>query len=373
MAAISGAMADVTISGNLNQAYAKGKSTGDGSTANNGVATEDITLLYPVSAASFLTFSGSEDLGSGMKASFKFEQGLNMNGSSLTSSAPGGDNREGWVGISGGFGSAKLGTQYSPYFFNVAASDPNGVNNVLGWTPLNVLVGSVQSNNAITYDLPTLVPGVAISVQKTLGAQSKIDGAPTGDGTGWSIGYANGPLYAGFAASSRSALVYTEDATVTDSAGDDYVTTAGTDSRLSYYGIGALTDSYQPTGGEKLKNASTTLTYDLGVVKVGYTGLTSKLATDKITATAYSITAPLGALTLSATMSSGKQTISGTEYLKLSGSQYGAYYALSKRTTAYVMLSDLKATIQTADSTLSYDVGGVIQNKVTAVGIQHSF
>jgi predicted porin len=373
MAAITGAMADVTISGNLNQAYAKSKATGDGSTANNGVATDDITVLYPVSAASFLTFSGSEDLGSGMKASFKFEQGLNMNGSSLTSSAPGGDNREGWVGISGGFGSAKLGTQYSPYFFNVAASDPNGVNNVLGWTPLNVLVGSIQSNNAITYDLPTLVPGVAISVQKTLGGESKVDGAPTGDGTGWSIGYANGPLYAGFAASSRSALVYTADTTGTDDDGDSFVVSSGTDSRLSYYGIGALTDSYQPTGGEKLKNASTTLTYDLGVVKVGYTGLTSKLATDKITATAYSITAPMGALTLSATMSSGKQTISGTEYLKLSGSQYGAYYALSKRTTAYVMLSDLKATIQTADATLGYDVGGVIQNKVTAVGIQHSF
>jgi predicted porin len=115
------------------------------------------------------------------------------------------------------------------------------------------------------------------------------------------------------------------------------------------------------------------LTYDLGVVKVGYTGLTSKLATDKINATAYSISAPMGALTLAATMSSGKHNIDGVEYVKLSGSQYGAYYALSKRTTAYLMLTDLKATIQTADSTLSYEVGGVIRNKVTAVGISHSF
>jgi len=372
MAAITGAMADVTISGNINQAYAKSKTTGDGTTANNGVANDDTTSLFPVTAGSFLTFSGSEDMGSGMKASFKFEQGLNYNGSSLTSGAPSGDNREAWVGISGGFGSVKLGTQYTPYFLNTAASDPNGVNNVGGWAPLNVLVGSIQSNNAITYDLPTLVPGVAISVQKTLGANSKVDGAPTGDGTGWSIGYANGPLYAGVAASSRSALVYTDDTTGTDDNGDSFVVSSGTDSRLGYYGIGAIDESYVPTGGEKLKNSSATLTYDLGVAKLGYTQVSSKLATDKITATAYSISAPMGALTLAATMSSGKHTIDGVEYLKLSGSQYGAYYALSKRTSAYLMLADLKATAQAA-STTGLQVGGVIRNKVTAVGIQHSF
>jgi len=372
MAAITGAMADVTISGNINQAYAKSKTTGDGTTANNGVANDDTTSLFPVTAGSFLTFSGSEDMGSGMKASFKFEQGLNYNGSSLTSGAPSGDNREAWVGISGGFGSVKLGTQYTPYFLNTAASDPNGVNNVGGWAPLNVLVGSIQSNNAITYDLPTLVPGVAISVQKTLGANSKVDGAPTGDGTGWSIGYANGPLYAGVAASSRSALVYTDDTTGTDDNGDSFVVSSGTDSRLGYYGIGAIDESYVPTGGEKLKNSSATLTYDLGVAKLGYTQVSSKLATDKITATAYSISAPMGALTLAATMSSGKHTIDGVEYLKLSGSQYGAYYALSKRTSAYLMLADLKATAQAA-STTGLLVGGVIRNKVTAVGIQHSF
>jgi len=372
MAAITGAMADVTISGNINQAYAKSKTTGDGTTANNGVANDDTTSLFPVTAGSFLTFSGSEDMGSGMKASFKFEQGLNYNGSSLTSGAPSGDNREAWVGISGGFGSVKLGTQYTPYFLNTAASDPNGVNNVGGWAPLNVLVGSIQSNNAITYDLPTLVPGVAISVQKTLGANSKVDGAPTGDGTGWSIGYANGPLYAGVAASSRSALVYTDDTTGTDDNGDSFVVSSGTDSRLGYYGIGAIDESYVPTGGEKLKNSSATLTYDLGVAKLGYTQVSSKLATDKITATAYSISAPMGALTLAATMSSGKHTIDGVEYLKLSGSQYGAYYALSKRTSAYLMLADLKATAQAA-STTGLQVGGVIRNKVTAIGIHHSF
>ncbi len=373
MAAMTGAMADVTISGNINQAYAKSKTTGDGTTANNGVANDDTTSLYPVSAGSFLTFSGSEDMGSGMKASFKFEQGLNYNGSSLTSGAPTGDNREAWVGISGGFGSVKLGTQYTPYFLNTAASDPNGVNNVGGWAPLNVLVGSIQSNNAITYDLPTLVPGVAISVQKTLGANSKVDGAPTGDGTGWSIGYANGPLYAGVAASSRSALAYSEgiDSLALDAAGDA-VMVGATDSRLGYYGIGAIDESYEPAGGEKLKNSSATLTYNLGVAKLGYTQVSSKLVTDKITATAYSISAPMGALTLAATVSSGKHTIDGVEYLKLSGSQYGAYYALSKRTSAYLMLSDLKATGQTA-SAGGLEVGGVIKTKSTSVGIQHSF
>ena len=130
MAAVTGAMADVTLSGNVNQGYTTDKIT---SAAN---ATTKTTGLKSASAGSFLTFAGNEDLGSGLKASFKIETGMGMNnagdvvGAAVDGSAAG--NREAWVALAGGFGSVTLGNQYTQAFLTVAAVDPNGVNNMAG-------------------------------------------------------------------------------------------------------------------------------------------------------------------------------------------------------------------------------------------------
>jgi predicted porin len=77
-------------------------------------------------APSHLGFKGSEDLGSGMKASFQLETGISLNNGAATSGGAGGGTlskngfgalmtRVATVGLSGDFGSVTLGQQLSPY------------------------------------------------------------------------------------------------------------------------------------------------------------------------------------------------------------------------------------------------------------------
>jgi predicted porin len=407
MAAVTGAMADVTISGNLNQAYTSTKVTGgltataaaDGGLsafgdqssasfglAGNGVQSRKSSGLLDASAGSFIVFSGNEDLGSGMKATFKVDMGLNLNGAALTSGATTGDNREAWVGINGGFGTVQIGRQYSPLFLNAAAQDPNGVNNVAGWTPIQAMAanGLVSNASAINWALPTFIPGVSVAAQLATGGGNTSGGGASRNATGLSLSYANGPLYAGYGSDSRSVAAATDALTTditmdsTDAAGattSQSVTrvivastggllatgNADTGGNISFIGLGG----YSPTGGEKQKSTSTTLTYDLGMAKVGYTNVTAKLATDKLSTTSYAISAPVTAsLTLAYTSNTGKASVAAGEMAKLKGSQLGAYYSLSKRTTAYLRYE--KYDTDTGSATAG-------NGKMTAVGFRHTF
>jgi predicted porin len=409
MAAVTGAMAEVKISGNLNQSYTTTKVTGGLTTidadaaalgdqsgdtydlAGNGVQSRKSSGLLDASAGSFIVFSGNEDLGSGMKATFKVDMGLNLNGSALTSGATTGDNREAWIGLNGGFGIVQIGRQYSPLFLNAAAQDPNGVNNVGGWTPLNVMGGNglVSNASAINWALPTFVPGVSVAAQLATGGGNTTAGGASKNATGLSLSYANGGLYAGYATDSRSVAAATEAliTSITTSTVDleDAVTDTGTAVRVLSAATGGLAlmgsvdtggavrlgslsaNSYSPTGGEKQKSNSTTLTYDFGMAKVGYTNVTAKLATDKVTSTSYAISAPLTAnLTVAYTSNSGKGSVATTgEIVKLKGTQMGAYYALSKRSQLYFLNNSLEADILSG--------AAIIKSTSSSFGINHSF
>jgi predicted porin len=71
-----------------------------------------------------------------------------------------------------------------------------------------------------------------------------------------------------------------------------------------------------------------------------------------------SITVPVGALTLALSSGDRKTNASGAE-VKTKVSQYGAIYALSKRTSTYLQTGKQSAT---ATSTNSY-----------AIGLRHDF
>jgi len=407
MAAVTGAMADVTISGNLNQSYtttkvtgglttidAAGAALGDQSSntyslAGNGVQSRKSSGLLDASAGSFIVFSGKEDMDSGINATFKVDMGLNLNGAALTSGATTGDNREAWVGLNGGFGSVQIGRQYSPLFLNAAAQDPNGVNNVGGWTPINVMGGNglVSNASAINWALPTFVPGMSVAAQLATGGGNTTGGGASRNATGLSLSYANGPLYAGYATDSRSVGgategIYTQLQTTND---DDGITGAAAAVRVIAVPTGGLAlignadtggairlgglsaNAYSPTGGEKQKSNSTTLTYDLGMAKVGFTNVTAKLATDKVTSTSYAISAPLtAALTVAYTSNTGKGSVATTgEIIKLKGSQLGAYYALSKRSQLYFLSNSLEADVLSGSA--------IIKSSSSSFGINHSF
>jgi len=69
-----------------------------------------------------ITFSGSEDLGSGMKAFFSLESGFTQNGDPGNGGNGTLFSRESKVGLSGDFGTVSLGQQLSPYILSHAVT-----------------------------------------------------------------------------------------------------------------------------------------------------------------------------------------------------------------------------------------------------------
>lgn len=144
---------------------------------------------------------GSEDLGGGMKANFNLESGLKVDTGAADSTRFW--NRAAWVGLAGGFGDLRLGR------IDSAIGDIAG--NVLSAQPyddfviVNTRAGAGSKyrriDNAITYFLPTLVPGLTASLQYSTGTGTptagEVAGSSEGKAYGLSVKYAAGPLSAG--------------------------------------------------------------------------------------------------------------------------------------------------------------------------------
>jgi len=275
MAAVTGAMAQATIYGNIDQAITKSRTTVAGTQTKSSTGMSSYQM-----GSSQIGFKGEEDLGSGLKASFLHEMGVftEQNGSVLT--------RQAYVGLSGGFGALRAGKQYSPAFFNLIGSDPFGATGGSGGTYVgNLLIGNqgvyvdnpLRQANAIQYEAPTFVPGVRIALTKVLaGADTgNGSGAKTGDSTGYALLYTSGPLNVGFTSDSIKAQ-----------------SVAGT-------GLTAA-----PTSTTKLTTFAAQ--YDLGMAKVSYHD--GKIMNNgRGTETSMTgIAIPMGAATLMFTTSTGK-------------------------------------------------------------------
>jgi predicted porin len=311
MAAVTGAMAQATIYGTIDQAYESTKlSVGKDTTKTTKIS-------GTMNGGSAIGFKGSEDLGNGMKAYFQQEIGLSTDQNDTSY-----ENRNSFVGLSGGFGAVQIGRQYNFAFFNAISNDPLSYTGTSGYAVgYGGPGGASRTSNMIAYTAPTFVPGVGIQLGKALGETVTTNANPTktGDSTSYGVTYAAGPLYAG-----------TTGETVT--------------------GANAITP--------KTKNSTTTITYDLGMVKVGYGAGKTTAGNVYNKGGAMSITVPVGALTLSLSSGDRKTNASGAE-VKTKVSQYGGIYAMSKRTSAYLQTGKQSAT---ATSTNIY-----------AVGLRHDF
>ena len=347
MAAVTGAMANVTIYGNMDQAYQTSTNTDDGVITSKTTKTASYQQ-----GGSFLGFKGQEDLGDGMKASFLYEFGL----TSDTSSTP--TNRQSYVGLSGGFGALRIGKQYSSSFLNTSSSDPFGATGGIGdlLKIVNISNNGTESplrqDKAIQFDLPSFVPGLNVTLTKVYaGADTTTDttsdyyndnnGVKVGDSQGYALTYASGPFRAGYTADSTKAqdiCVLTDE----DAACNTIVTAATTSST---------------------KQTTVALGYDLGVAKVTFADAKVMNNGEGVKAKLYGISVPMGALTLMATTSNGKFVLDdGNSTLK--GNQYGFNYAMSKRTVAYVHINNAKVT--DSDNAVS-------QIKGYGIGLHHSF
>ena len=168
----------VKVSGQMDVGV--GHTTGVGSYMDQGAWADN----------SNITFSGSEDMGNGMKTFFTLAAGFTQNGDPGNGGNGTLFSRESLIGLSGDFGTVKLGQQLSPYILSYAISQagtPGGfwVNNfIMGGGLGNVAVGAGSGAfqkggffipNAVSYTTPSVNGWTATFMTNT--ANGAKDGA----------------------------------------------------------------------------------------------------------------------------------------------------------------------------------------------------
>ena len=309
-------MADVTIFGIVDQAFATTSSTTSG-----GVKTTTSAITSAQYTGNELGFKGNEDLGNGMTADFQIHFGPTVDGSVQSSTSGAANynstaatNYQSWVGLKGEFGSIRVGQFFSPSFFNNATYDTGGYS-AFGFNAAKVNATSANLlANTIEYNLPSMVQGLTVSLTNS---QGEVAGASTSNQNNARINYAAGAFSVGYAVA-------------------DINTSTTTSTAQSSLGF----------------------SYDLGMVKLAAYTTRSKLssATTTDTGNVYGVSIPYDAFTIGLQSSTG--TISS---VTTTGSLVQVKYALSKRTSLIFQQG------MTDVSSSSVATAG------TALGLWHSF
>lgn len=272
---------------------------------------------------------GSEDLGGGMKANFQLEQSMAVDTGAAT-----GFTRISTLGLSGNFGTVKLGRDYTPLFNIVGASD---VFMTTGASTVTLYGDGVRASDSISYTTPNM-GGFNASIMLGRNDTGTTLTTATSGMTGLNATYAAGPLMVGL-------------------------------------GYGKLESS---AGAVNAQTDSTGLvaTYNFGVAKLfaGYTRAKTQANTavntyTEATETNLGVSVPMGAATLMAGYGRNTQdfTVLGASAGQTGNDLVvGVNYDLSKRTALYVKTG----TYNKLDSTNV--LVGVKQN-TTAFGLLHNF
>jgi len=263
LAAVAGAHAEATISGLL-----------DAAITINGTSS---TLGDGPNGGSEFTLNVSEDLGGGLKAIGAYTilgSHVDNDGAFHTYNS--------FVGLSGDFGSIKLGSQWNPVFLASTISDATG-----RWGSTNAAnPAELQNSGSITYTSPS-ISGVSVSYQKQLlGAGATVGSGQwintgSGDASAYSVNYANGPFTAAYARAN-------------DSGNGDTTFVAAS--------------------------------YDFGMAKL-HLGSISSEASTYATGTSVGISAPIGNAVVSGNWASATGNVTT--------SNYAVIYNLSKQTAVY--------------------------------------
>lgn len=270
--------------------------------------------------ASRLGVKGEEDLGGGLKAAFLVEAGFNADANGGTGTILG--SRNSYVDLIGSFGTVRAGRHLNPALLHVGAFSAFSTDYGLASGSKVLSIEGARYNNAISYISPSF-SGVTVMLTtaakeadtfspqtlSTAGASTPAVGASKNP-IATRVSYASGPIAAG--------LAYTKDGRV---------------------GTKALTQL----------GAS----YDLGVAKVLAAYETNANQTGGKGAYSLGVIAPLGAVTVRATV--GKDQ-NGTA-ADVSQFGLGADYALSKRTALYAFYAQNKASGATASKQFTLGVG----------------
>ena len=369
------AQTNVTVYGVIDQGFAYSKSDNNAGGTNKFSGIKDGGL-----SGSRFGFKGEEALGNGLKAIFTLEYGKDSDSNTTASGANGTSFtvRKGIVGLSNNYGTLTVGRQEN------AASDfyaRNNSNDVVDAMPVNVFQGqngsqikstggNARQDNMIKYVSPTF-SGFSFRGSYAFGEDGKSSGDPTtsvGDDGRYSIAgsYANGPFGVD--------LAY-----------------AGTSNVYTNYVTAALPNSGQ---GKNINEWYLGGRYDFKVVKVyaSYQDLDNK--TDVTNANTGSkmwqvgLSAPVGANGV-AQFEYAEIRFDADNYRNLGtaanptvradgknkGFGIGYQHSLSKRTTLYTYVSQLKYDSNTG-STADW-IGGIAaageKTNTFSAGIRHAF
>jgi len=333
------AQSSVTLQGTFDPSYQNNRTTyvGGSSVTQNSIGNN-------AQGTSQITFVGVEDLGGGLKASFLYENDFNARydargvqaGSNLSSGTSttnfGTSGGEQYLGLSGGFGSVKLGAANTPSLTSQSGASVFGTK-IGGGFGTAQSAGRVRMNNSINYASPSFG---GLTVLGAYAFKTKVDpsnAAEIASVTDLGVNYVAGPIAAGF----------TNFVVANNVAGGNNKQTQN-----NFYG-----------------------TYDLGMAKLGLGYYTDKknngTAAKSIDSNGYVLTAnvPLNASTnllLSRTSKNDKTAANQDRTINA----IGLKYTMSKRTSVYARWVDDKTKNVTAANAST----GV---RTVLTGIQHNF
>lgn len=306
-----------------------------------------------------LGVKGVEDLGNGLKAVFNYEMGFDaINGNGYSGTNVGNTayktnglafNRRAVVGLQGGFGSVLLGTDYTPLYNLITATEADAQSTFdTGNLSTGYGGGFTQRISGVHY--AGNFSGVGVQASYGYGKTTTETSTNTLDKSqqyALGLSYANGPFMIGAAGQQIKGTKGASGANTTD--------------KTTEYGVGG--------------------SYDFGAAKLFANYLYSKKQKDTSVAT-YSkadeanigVLVPFGAASVVAEYGHNryKGYTAGVQTKKAKGNDWliGANYAFSKRTDVYARAG------RSGDATLK-NMAGVEQGKAKsenyAVGLRHKF
>ena len=301
------------------------------------------------SATSRLGFKGTEDLGGGLKASFVLESavGADVGTGGSISTTEGVSNRffdrSAWVGLSGGFGTFRIGRMDSLLGGTTGNSSVLG-NQAYDDFKIAKMVGGDawrRIDNAVAYALPELVPGLKAEIQYSLASgksvQTETADVDTDKQYGLSASYTSGPFAVGGA---------------------------------------LLRNKLNASGSTKEGGTLGYAAYDFGSFKlIGYHQADKQTGTEKRKLTGIRVNVPVSPeLLITASYASVKNTTYGgagdNDDAKILALK--AIYSLSKRTAVYALITDV-SNDPAASLAVSTTGSAGKDSRGFAMGVRHSF
>jgi len=299
------------------------------------------TLTSGIMNASRYGFSGSEDLGDGLKARFDLSGYVRVDsGQTGRSDADGFFQRFSWVGLDGNFGLARMGRMSTPNFINTIRFNPFADSSLSpvfmhtyiasGAQPMMTSHGTSDSawSNSLAYTTP-LLGGFQVALQAAAN-----EGSGNGRRLGGSAYYSGGPFAIG----------------------------------LSVEDLSGMSLNFSKPPASVLINTARTVqlgsSWDFGVVKVFAQGQREELENASVTITLKTgqlgAAVPIGLGRLLVSYARTDKTQTAVADLKRDTASVGYDHFLSKRTDLYAVLTSDKVT-------------ALNRGNGVALGIRHNF